>query len=174
MWHIKHETDTLVFSEQRVIKYERPYLENGDGVRIRRIGGSPFTSYEFGYRGSLGTETVTFTFYAGTRDRKDTSTREYNVNLVHSLLQMSALDDYAPREAAAMIRLIMANIKEALTDFPEPEPIGPNIPRPVPQVSKVTFTVSLSPHWDRYKAFFEGESCRINSSRQDTSIGSVR
>ena len=145
MWHTKHETDTIVFSEKRVIKYERPYLENDKGVRIRRIGGGGIAPYKFEYRGSLGPETVIFTFDAIVRDRKDASMREYDVDLAHSLFRLPDLDGYPTEESAAMIRLIMDNIKEALTNFPEPEPIGPNVPPSVPKMCKVKFTVSLSP-----------------------------
>jgi hypothetical protein len=157
MWHIKHETDNIVLSERKVIPYDRPYLENDDGTCIRRVGGK-LGSYNFKYSGILNSMQLTFEFRADFSDKKNPPFREYNVDFVTSFLRMNVLDDCSLDESIKALKLIMTHIREALSDFPNPKPIGPNTPPAVPDVSKVVFTVSISPRWNRYKDAFCGEA----------------
>ena len=161
MWHKKIEEKTLFdWSDELRCTVEVPYLENDEGVVIRKIGGLR-KDKNFNYSAILENENFSFNFWAYMPWSKDHPVYDtYQVDLSSVMNELCAshfFDNFIKEEIVSFLNGVMTNIREALFDFPRPIPTGPHsVPEPAPIVD-VTFHLSLWNRWKEFKAIDFGE-----------------
>lgn len=154
MWNIKYQQKELFgWNEKLRRTVQEPYLENDEGVRIRKIG-SLKESDHFDYRVELCGEEILFDFWAPKPWSKDHPIYDnYQVDLSSVMTRLeksSFFRDYNNDELTEFLRTVMRNIREALLNFPDPRPFNPTSSPAPPPIVKVVFCLSL---WKRWKEF---------------------